>query len=34
MERLEVVRDELEACYSRWQTLETLAKSASKNDEL
>ena len=34
MERLEAVRDELEACYSRWQTLETRAKSVSENDEL
>jgi len=34
MERLEAVRDELEACYSRWQTLETRAKGVSGNDEL
>lgn len=34
MERLEAVRDELEACYSRWQTLESLAKGVSSNDEL
>jgi ABC transport system ATP-binding/permease protein len=27
MERLEAVRNELEACYSRWQVLETRAKS-------
>jgi ABC transport system ATP-binding/permease protein len=34
MERLEAVGDELEACYSRWQTLETRAKGLSGNDEL
>ena len=34
MERLEAVRDELEACYSRWQTLETRAKGVSGNDGL
>jgi ABC transport system ATP-binding/permease protein len=33
MERLEAVRDELEACYSRWQTLEIQAKGVSGNDE-
>ena len=31
MERLEAVRNELEACYSRWQILETRAKSVSGN---
>jgi ABC transport system ATP-binding/permease protein len=34
MERLEVVGNELEACYSRWQTLETQAKGVSGNDDL
>ena len=34
MERLEAVKDELEACYSRWQTLESLAKGVGGNDEL
>ena len=29
MERLEAVRNELEACYGRWQTLEALANSAN-----
>lgn len=34
LERLQVVNNELEACYSRWQTLETRAKGVSGNDEL
>ena len=29
MERLEAVKNELEACYTRWQTLETQARAAS-----
>jgi ABC transport system ATP-binding/permease protein len=33
MERLKAVGDELEACYSRWQTLETRAKGVSGNGE-
>ena len=34
IERLEAVRDELETCYSRWQTLESRAKGMSGNDQL
>jgi ABC transport system ATP-binding/permease protein len=34
LERLQAVNNELEACYSRWQTLETRAKGVSGNDEL